>query len=128
MPSARATKYGVPPTAPNARTGESTPPGITSLAREKRPALSAKQALGQLAREVGEDDVRAGPLDRGDVLHGDRGTVDPAPLGRRLHHRVLAGHVVRRDGKVDRCPYLGDDVEVRERRLHHHDVGTLLDV
>src|SRR6476646_6176285 len=27
---------GVPPTAPNARTGESTPPGITSEARAKR--------------------------------------------------------------------------------------------
>ena len=29
---------GVPPTAPNARTGELTPPGATALARANSPA------------------------------------------------------------------------------------------
>ena len=49
-------------------------------------------------------------------------------LGRRLDHRVLAAHVVRRDRHVDLGPGPGDDVEVGERRLHHHHVGALGDV
>jgi len=34
-PSARLTKNGAPPTERNARTGELTPPGMSSLARAK---------------------------------------------------------------------------------------------
>ena len=54
--------------------------------------------------------------------------VDPPALGRRPDHGVLAAHVVRRHRHVDGRPHGGDDVEVGERRLHHHDVGALLDV
>ena len=78
--------------------------------------------------EVGEHDVGAGALDREQVLERDRGSVDPAELRRSLHHRVLAAHVVRRDRHVERAPYLGDHVEVRQRGLDHHHVGALVDV
>src|SRR5919106_5354165 len=37
-PSPRTTNGGVPPTAPNARTGELTPPGITRRARSNSPS------------------------------------------------------------------------------------------
>src|SRR5437879_2468608 len=97
-PSARATKYGVPPTDPNARTGEFTPPGMTSAARLNSDSLvSAIEALGQLSGEIREDDVGPGPLDSGEVLEGDGVAVDPAPLGGGLDHGVLAAHVVRGD-------------------------------
>ena len=49
-------------------------------------------------------------------------------LGSRLDHRVLARHVVRRDRHVDLGAHCSDDVEVGERRLHHHHVGALGDV
>jgi hypothetical protein len=68
-----------------------------------------------------------GSLDGGEVLQGDGLAVDPPSLGRGLDHRVLAGHVVRGDGHVDSAA-AGDDVEVGERRLHHHHVGALGDV
>ena len=38
VPAADAMKRGVPPTEPNARTGEFTPPGVTSLARANHSA------------------------------------------------------------------------------------------
>ena len=36
------------------------------------------EAFGDLAGEVGEDEVGPGPLDRGEVLEGDGVAVDPA--------------------------------------------------
>ena len=79
-PSARATKYGVPPTDRNARTGEFTPPGMTRWARSNSDSSvrSSPQRFGGFAGEVGEDEVGAGPLDRGEVLHGDgRPSIQP---------------------------------------------------
>ena len=126
------------PRAVNARTGLFTPPGMTrwarsnsaSLAGPTEPTALAHRPItgGELLGEVGEDDVGAGPLDRGEVLEGHGVAVDPAALGGRLHHRVLAGHVVRRDGHVDLGAGGGDHVEVGQRRLHHHHVGALGDV
>src|SRR3954465_6180431 len=90
-PSPRATKYGVPPTDRKARTGELTPPGMTSCARLNSSELlntwprsgSRVQHFGDVGRQVGEDDVGSGAFDGGEVLEGDSVTVDPAPLGRR---------------------------------------------
>ena len=49
-PSARSTKKGSPPTPRNARTGEFTPPGVTSQARRKSVRLFAlRSAAGRLA-------------------------------------------------------------------------------
>src|SRR4051812_1881195 len=118
-----ATKYGVPPTERKARTGEFTPPGMMREARRKSSSFvtNSPEHVGELGREVGEDDVGAGTLDGGDVLEGDGLTVDPPALGRRLDHRVLAGHVVGGDGNIDCSAHVGDHIEVGERRLHHDD-------
>ena len=43
-----------------------------------------------------------------------------------LHHRVLARDVVGGDRHAETLLHAPDDVEVRERRLHHHDVGAFL--
>src|SRR5512136_923313 len=102
LPDARATKNGSPPTEPNARTGELTPPGMRACARVNQSLTSGVEAFGDGAREIGEDEVGPGSLDRKQVLVGDRGTVEPAELRGGLHHRVLAAHVVRGDGNVDR--------------------------
>src|SRR5215468_6035374 len=109
-PCALCTKNGSPPTEPNARTGEFTPPGMTRCARSNnslmmlgstprfpppdparrpcrrafgarcsrsRTVVSRVQALGNLAREVREDDVGAGAFDREQVLQRDCRTVEP---------------------------------------------------
>src|SRR4051794_15292090 len=107
-PAPRATKYGVPPTEPKARTGEFTPPGITRCARSKRSRLvdatgfaSSAQQLRQLPGEVGEDDVGPGTLDRSELLDSRRRPIDPTPLCGCLDHRVLPAHVVRGHRHVD---------------------------
>src|SRR5262249_56556172 len=95
-PSPCVTKTGSPPTAPNARTGEFTPPGMRACARsnsepvtrDSRRPRSREQALGEVPREVGEHEVGARPLDREQMLERDRVAVEPAELSRRLHHRV----------------------------------------
>src|SRR5437868_9021470 len=94
---------GVPPTPPNARTGESTPPGITRLARSNSssdrpmpgvilapPAARARARApsGQPVRGflgvVREDEVGAGSPDRREDLEGGPAAVDPSLLGRGL--------------------------------------------
>ena len=60
----RATKNGSPPTEPNARTGELTPPGMRACARANQSLTVdgyAVQQLGDLAREVREDRCRRRP-------------------------------------------------------------------
>src|SRR5687768_6320597 len=101
-PCPLATKYGVPPTERKARTGEFTPPGMTREARSKSSSfvtapswgcapdpsalarspreLRSREHVGELGGEVGEDDVGAGALDRGDMLEGDGIAFDPAAL------------------------------------------------
>src|SRR5688572_1228203 len=94
-----AANRGLPPTEPKARTGELTPPGITRFARSKSSSLvvnrgtSGQPVCGFLG-VVGEDEVGAGAADRGENLESGGPLVEPAFLGRGLHHRVLAGDVV----------------------------------
>src|SRR5918996_5041389 len=122
-PSPRATKNGSPPTAPNVRTGELTPPGMRACARSNSDsAKSGVKALGDLARQVREHEVGAGALDGNEVLERDIVAVEPAELRGRLHHCELPAHVERGHGNVERVPDGPDHVEVRERRLHHHHV------
>ena len=100
---------------------------MRACARANQSVTRSKR-FGDFAGEVREDDVGAGPLDREQVLERDRGAVEPAELGRGLHHRVLTAHVIRRDRHVERGAHVGDHVEIRERGLHHHHVGALVDV
>src|SRR4029453_17857154 len=117
-PPPGGTKNGSPPTAPNARAGELTPPGMRASARSNSDsAKSGVQPLGGFAREIGQHEVGASPLDRDQVLERDRVAVEPAELRRRLHHGVLAAHVERGDGNVEGVTHRTDDVEVREPRL-----------
>ena len=74
--------------------------------------------------------IRSAPARRIDVRSSSttrRSSIQPF-MRCGLHHRVLAAHVVgghRETGGVLRDAH---DVQVGERRLHHHDVGALLDV
>jgi hypothetical protein len=78
---------------------------------------------------VGEDHVRAGAADaRERFQHVTRCSSIQPFAGRRLHHRVLAADVVGGDGHVDRLLHGADDVEVRQGRFHHDDVGAFGDV
>src|SRR5438128_11595239 len=97
-PWPRATKNGSPPTAPNARTGEFTPPGMRARARSNSDsAKSGVESLGGFARQVREHEVGTGALDGNEMLERDRLAVEPAELGGRLHHGVLTAHVDRGD-------------------------------
>src|SRR5438552_751260 len=71
-PSARATKYGVPPTDWNDRTGELTPPGMTRRARSKSSLLVTRSP-------------DSSPL-RGDASHCDLGSL---ALGARSRSKRL---------------------------------------
>jgi len=62
------------------------------------------------------------------VFERDRVAVDPATLCSGVDHRVLTTHVIRSERNIDATRGFGDHVEVRERRLDHHHVGTLGDV
>src|SRR5688572_10441807 len=124
-------KSGDPPTAWNARTGLSTPPGRICLARAKSFWLLTGffiQETSGLAGKVGDDDVGTRAADGREGFHHRARLVDPAVGARRLQHRILAADLVRGGGmaeaRLDPC----DDVEVRQRRLDHHDVGAFGDV
>src|SRR5215208_3552514 len=142
-PAPRAMNRGAPPTARNARTGELTPPGITSRARANSAALVAvvsawsSGAIGpsclreeprRLFGEVGENDVGARAPNGEQRLQHDAPLVQPAPRARRFHHRVLARYVVRGNRHAEPLFHAPDDVEVGERRLDHHDVGALAEI
>src|SRR5262245_20154147 len=64
--------------------------------RMERSGLAAvlEHARGVLG-EIGDDDVRPGPADRGQRLHHRPLLVEPAELAGRLDHRVLPRHRVR---------------------------------
>ena len=66
-----------------ARTGELTPPGITSAARWKSPRAGLTSHSGELLRPVGHDHVRARALDRDEALEGGLALVEPAARRRR---------------------------------------------
>src|SRR5260370_5709952 len=107
-PSPRATKNGSPPTAPKARTGELTPPGMRASARSKSDSTSGVEPLGGFARQVRQHEVGAGPLDRDQVLERDRVAVEPAELCGGFDHGVLTAHVERGDGEVERVAHSAD--------------------
>ncbi len=62
------------------------------------------------------------------MLEGDPVAVDPPALSRGLHHRVLTGDVVGGHRHIGDLRDRPDDVEVGERRLHHHHIGPLGEV
>src|SRR6187431_1148640 len=103
-PEAPRMKSGVPPTALKARTGLSTPPGMTVWARANSFALVEGECLAtirrprqrsrRLPRVVGDDDVGAGASDRRQRLHHDARLVEPSARGCRLEHRIFAAHLI----------------------------------
>ena len=109
--------------------GDARPARASNQSLTRRPLTAVSRAARRASRaKYVRIDVGAGALDREQVLQRDGVAVDPAELRGRLHHRVLAAHVVRRDRNVERGAHRRDDVEVRERGLHHHHVGALVDV
>src|SRR5688572_16936223 len=107
-PEPRTMNGGVPLTDRYARTGLLTPPGMTASARRRRSSLffrsgvtGSAQARGDLAREIGQDEVRAGALDAEERLVHDALLVENSRAGGRLDHRVLAGDLVRRDRNLE---------------------------
>src|SRR5215213_71225 len=88
-PRPRRTNSGAPPTAWNARTGLSTPPGRTWRARSKSFLLMVglRKESRRVSSEVGDDHVGAGAADGDEALHHRPGLVNPAVPARRLDHR-----------------------------------------
>ena len=105
----------------------------TSSQIAARPSVRARlsaRASSRAASLAWYVRMMSAPARRIDVqrLEHDAVVVDPALLGGGLQHRVLARDVVGGDRHVELAAHLGDDVQVGEGRLHHHDVGALLDV
>src|SRR5262249_3679062 len=74
----------------------------------------------RLAREVCDDDARAGAADGNQRIHHDSIAVDPAALRGRLNHTVLATHLVRGERIARFLTHSRDDIEERSGWLHHH--------
>src|SRR5215471_7288697 len=83
---------------------------------------------GRVLGEVGDDDVGAGPPDGRESLHHLPRLVQPAQTAGRADHGVLPGDGVRGQGHPELALGARDDVQVRQGRLHHDDVGALVDV
>src|SRR6476659_10608748 len=124
-------KRGVPPTAPYARTGELTPPGVTASARAKsaseagtRSAVTPSSLSGHGPRpdrtstDVRDRDLTAlyawaepGQADpRAEVRHGNRGR---AYRGHRAARARGVGHAARLD-PADAAPM---DLDRRRERV-----------
>ena len=82
--------------------------GRVDAARDDRPRAAPERGgynhCAASLGPVGDDDVRAGALDRRQALERRLALVQPAARGRRLHHRVLAAHVVGEDREVEARP------------------------
>ena len=104
------------------------PPRAAGQVRLLPQSHLATPTTGEVLRPVREDEVGAGALDRGERLERGLPLVEMAGRGGRLHHRVLPGDVVGRDGAVEALAHGADHVEVGQRRLHHQHVGALGEV
>src|SRR4051812_22023831 len=102
-PEARLMKSGAPPTAWNARTGLSTPPGSTWRARSKSFLLvfGFRKQSGRVAGEVGDDHVGARAPNRHQRFHHGACFVKPAIGGGGLDHRVFAADLIGRGWLVE---------------------------
>src|SRR3972149_5219525 len=82
------------------------------------------QNFCRVLREIGYYNVRSGALYGGKALHHYLFPVYPTLFRRRLYHRILAAHVIRR-GRVAELvldhPYY---IEIRERGLYHYYVRS----
>ena len=144
--AAETTAIGSQRIAAKARTGEWTPPGVTRRARSNQVAAGAEgvrrhrcagtaaaprrpaERLGQLAGEIGDDDVGAGASQRQRRLHRGARQIHPAALGGGAEHGELARDLVGHDRHVDALADRADHVEVGQARLDHHHVGAFVDV
>src|SRR5215207_7075284 len=101
-------KRGIPPTLLKARTGLFTPPGrtrwasrnscsddlVVRLATRTSVMATLRQQLRRTLGMVCDDRIGSGPPHSGERFDHDLALVDPALLGGRFHHRVLAADVV----------------------------------
>src|SRR5699024_5646569 len=105
-------KGGVPPTDPNARTGELTPPGVTAVARRKscsETGRAADAASGAAAGTVASSVDGRGP----------RGPL-PSPLGRDVDALTEPSVPVRASPSTTGC----SAVLVITGTLHHRDTES----
>src|SRR5258706_1474047 len=147
-PAARSTTMGSPPTARNARTGLFTPPTRTSVARRKISSergcsvltgfgalidficsgnlkLAGFQPTREVLCVIGEHYARTRAMNASHNLEPDSLFIGPSIRGGRFHHGKFPAHVIRANGDVERLPDAMNDVQIRERRLHHNHVGAL---
>src|SRR5215211_8197375 len=122
-PSPRATKNGSPPTAPNARTGELTPPGMRASARSKSDSATSSLVARAYACAPANHRLDPGP--------GKPRPLPQVPLSRACHaaeplgglareigqHEVGAG-ALDRDQVLERDRVAVEPAELR-RRFHH---------
>ena len=127
-PRRAATKNGSPPTdveRPHRRVDAA---GDARL----RPRVEQRahvQAFGDVAREVGEHEVGAGALDRRAACSSATASpsIQPLPAAAfTIAYSPLTWYAATGTSNASRSAR--DDVEVRQRGLHHHHVGALGDV
>src|SRR5262249_17410963 len=101
---------------------------LTGSLRHGSAHTAALEDARGLAGEVGDHDVGARPADGRERLHHGALLVEPAETPRGADHRVLARDRVAGQREAELGLRARDDVEVRQGRLDHHDVGALVQV
>src|SRR4051794_29687545 len=118
---------GVPPTAPNARTGEFTPPGVTCSARANHCADSSTAGTSTSSQDAHGTLVGRATTDEQAVTRMT--TLGDEEIGRWLEGHAAwrrEGDAIRRDVECSSFPAAIELVraiaEVAEQRDHHPDI------
>src|SRR5437764_12838023 len=122
-PSPRATKNGSPPTAPNARTGELTPPGMRASARSKSDSPTSSLVARACARAPANHRLDPGPGKPRPLPHVplSRACHAAEPLGgfaRQVRQHEVGARSLDRDQMFERDRVAVEPAELR-CRLHH---------
>src|SRR5579864_1628992 len=119
--------------------------GFEALVKEGRPSRRMKHATVNIARssarrsgltqdtrgiagEIGQNEIRAGPADRGQRLHHDALVVQPPAPYCRHDHAEFAGDLVGADGNRKPVASLADQIEIRHGWLNHQHVRAFFQI
>ena len=89
---------------------------------DKRLKYFLAQSQRHVFGNISQYTVRHGALDRHKLFMPTPTQIEPAQLRRRVNLGLFARDLISSDRLVRRVAHLADNIEVKPRRFHHHDV------
>src|SRR5579885_2449550 len=86
------------------------------------------ERTGRIFGEIGQDEIRAGAANGDERLHHRALQVQPAVARRRDDHAEFPGDLICADRDGEPLARHPDDVEIRQRGLHHQHVRAFLQI